>query len=404
MGDRIEVPIGLSDVEVVGTEVVDGELEVSIVSTLPAACFHCGSVEVVGHGRFRRRVRDMAVAYPTTLVWSQRRVICRDCGRSSRERHPAVAGQQQITKRFVTHLGRAACRQPWTDVATDGRVSWWRVRQSFGHVVEGFSATDGPPPQVLSIDEAAFRKRFLYHTIVSAPGQRRVVGVTPGRNQASCETALRALPDTWKDTVETVVIDMFWPFRKAIEKVLPEVRIVVDKFHVVASIDGAAHKVRVRYGRRRTVVGRDGGLARQDNPRFAPGIWQARWTFGKRRTQLTDTEQATLAELFNTYPEISVAWHLKEAFAAIYQADNRTEAQRRLDMWIHHVEQANLIEFTNTWKNISRWTEPILAYFDDRQTNAYAEGITNKIKVLKRRSYGFRNQNSYRHRILMACH
>ena len=85
---------------------------------------------------------------------------------------------------------------------------------------------------------------------------------------------------------------MFWPFRKAIEKVLPDVRIVVDKFHVVASIDGAAQKVRVRYGRRQTVVGRDGGLARQDNPRFAPGIWQARWTFGKRQTQLTDTEQA----------------------------------------------------------------------------------------------------------------
>lgn len=401
MGDRIEVPIGLAHMEVTGTDLVEGRLEVSVVSTLPAACFYCGSVGVIGHGRFRRRIRDMSLGYPTTLIWWQRRLICSDCGRSSRERHPAVSGQRRVTKRFVAHLGDVACRQPWSEVAVSERVSWWRVSQSFEQALEQFSATDGPPPRVLSIDEAAFRRRFKYHTIISAPGQRRVVGVTPGRDQATCETALRSLPDAWKDTVETVVIDMFWPFRKAVENVLPDVRIVADKFHVIRSIDGAAHKVRVRYGRRRTVVGRDGGLSRQHNPRFAPG---ARWTFGRRHTQLSDPEQAVLAGLFATHPEIALAWHLKEAFAAIYQADTRTEAERRLDVWVHHITQASLPEFTSTWDNVARWKEPILAYFDDRQTNAYAEGITNKIKVLKRRSYGFRNQDSYRHRILMACH
>lgn len=404
MSDRIEVPIGLDDVEVTGTKLVDGQLEVSIVSTLPAACFHCGSIDVIGHGRFRRRVRDMSLGYPTLLIWSQRRLLCNDCGRSSRERHPAVSGQRRITNRFIVRIGQQACRQPWVEVAASERVSWWRVSQSFEHALEGFTPTDGPPARVLSIDEAAFRKRFRYHTIISAPGQRRVVGVTPGRNQSTCETALRALPDAWKDTVETVVIDMFWPFRKAIENVLPDTRIVVDKFHVVRSIDGAAHKVRVRYGRRHTVVGRDGGLSRQHNPRFAPGIWQARWTFGRRHSQLTESQRETLDGLFADHPEIGLAWLLKETFAAIYQADTRTEAEHRLNLWIHHVGQADLPEFSQTWKNVARWKEPILAYFDDRQTNAYAEGITNKIKVLKRRSYGFRNQNRYRDRILMACH
>ena len=114
MSDRIEVPIGLDDVEVTGTKLVDGQLEVSIVSTLPAACFHCGSIDVIGHGRFRRRVRDMSLGYPTLLIWSQRRLLCNDCGRSSRERHPAVSGQLWtfVTRTTSGCVGSAAHHQP----------------------------------------------------------------------------------------------------------------------------------------------------------------------------------------------------------------------------------------------------------------------------------------------------
>jgi Transposase len=41
-------------------------------------------------------------------------------------------------------------------------------------------------------------------------------------------------------------------------------------------------------------------------------------------------------------------------------------------------------------------------YFDDRVTNSFAEGIT-KIKVLKRRSYGFRDPFRYRQKVLLSC-
>jgi len=49
------------------------------------------------------------------------------------------------------------------------------------------------------------------------------------------------------------------------------------------------------------------------------------------------------------------------------------------------------------------WSEEILNYFEDPVTNAFAEGITNKIKVMKRRSYGFRTDRRYRQKVLLAC-
>lgn len=49
------------------------------------------------------------------------------------------------------------------------------------------------------------------------------------------------------------------------------------------------------------------------------------------------------------------------------------------------------------------WEPEILAYFEARITNTYAEGITNNIKVIKRAGYGFRNFARFRERVLVQC-
>ena len=103
------------------------------------------------------------------------------------------------------------------------------------------------------------------------------------------------------------------------------------------------------------------------------------------------------------HPDVAVAWWMREAFAAIYEAPDRADAARRLDVWEHNLAAANLKELNDCWRNLSRWRDEILNYFDDRQTNGYAEGVTNKIKVMKRRSYGFTNRDRYRRKVLLTC-
>lgn len=403
MGDRIAVPLDLDDFEVVAAETVDDELVVDVESTFPPACFHCGSLDVIGHGRLTRRLRDRTCAYPTVLRWRQRRFRCRDCGRTSRERHPQVAGRRRITRRFLQALGEQACHQPWVEVAARERVSWWRVSTAFGELAATIESTTPAPARVISVDESAFRRRFRYHTVVSDPEGRRVLDLVEGRNQAAAENAFLRLPAAWRDQVETVVCDMHWPYRKAAAKILPQARVVADKFHVLRSIDAAAQRVRRRHGRRPLVRGRDGGISRQHNPRFHPRVFRSRWLFAKRLHQLDADDRQALDTLFAHHPQLGVAWWMKEAFAHIYHAPDRLEAERRLDVWVHNLAAADLPELTDTWRTVSQWREPILAYLDDPQTNAYAEGITNKIKVLKRRGYGYRNPDRYRSRVLLAC-
>jgi transposase len=401
VADAIEVPLGIDDFEVTATELVEGGLEVHVRSTWPAACWHCGSTDVAGHGRNQRRLRDRSCGRPTVLVWHQRRWTCRDCGRTSRERHHAIEGARTITARFRRQLFDEACRRPFSEVAADHGVTAYRVVEAF----DAFSrvAVEVGEPRVLSMDESAFRRRFVFQTVLFDPVAGRAIAVADGRDQHAAETLLFGLSAQVRAGVETFVIDCHVPFLKAALEALPNARVVVDKFHVVRSVDTAANKVRVRVGHKPNWRGRDGGTSRQHNPRNDPTVYRSRWSYAKRRWTLDDHERAQLAAIFDLHPDVAVAWWMREAFAAIYEAADRADAERRLEVWEHNLAAANLKELTDCWRNLSRWRDEILNYFEDRQTNGYAEGVTNKIKVMKRRSYGFTNRDRYRRKVLLTC-
>jgi transposase len=259
------------------------------------------------------------------------------------------------------------------------------------------------PPRVVALDESAFRRRLRFHTVLSDPERGVVFDLVEGRDRASAETAFARIEPQVRAQVETVVMDPYWQFRLAAERMFPHARIVADKFHIIRAIAHAAQKVRKQEGRRKVPRRRDGRLApRSHNKRFEPSVFQIRWLFAKRASRLSEREQERLRAVFDMRPKIEVAWLMKEAFAAIYEAPDRAEAERRLEVWISNLDAADLPDLVAVWKQLERWREEILAYFDDRMTNAFAEGITNKIKVMKRVSYGFRDSGRYRQKVLLS--
>ncbi len=54
-------------------------------------------------------------------------------------------------------------------------------------------------------------------------------------------------------------------------------------------------------------------------------------------------------------------------------------------------------------QGVRLWREELLAYFDEPTTNGYAEGVINKVKVIKRRAYGLPTFDGFRERVLLAC-
>lgn len=404
MGHGIRVPLGLDGFEVAGEAETQMGLEVRVVSTLQPSCFDCGSERVRGHGSRTRRIRDVGVGRPVTLLWHQRRFKCLDCGRTSRERHHAVAGRRSITKRFREELFERSVVTTFTDVAETESVSYYRVVEAFDHFADQVIAdTKKGAPRQISLDESSFLRPFRYFTIVVDPKARDVLEAAPERSKASAVKALKALGEQAIRGIEVVVTDCHNPYRLAVKEVLPHASHVADKFHVLRLVASGVEAVRVEAGRIPGVgKRRQMWSLRSHELRYDPNLRRARFVLRKRFEKMNERDRQVLRLVEEAYPEVYQAWRLMQSFAAIYRSKTRQSAERNFDRWLWEVRASNLDPMIAVSRSVMRWRNEVLNYIDHPETNAFAEGITNKIKVMKRAAYGFRNQGRYRRKVILT--
>jgi transposase len=123
----------------------------------------------------------------------------------------------------------------------------------------------------------------------------------------------------------------------------------------------------------------------------------------KASERLTERDRRRLCALFERDPILAEAWGLKETFRSVYLARDRGDAERRLAEFLTAVEHAQLRPFDSFAKGVVQWHTELLAYFDEPTTNGYAEGVINKVKVIKRRAYGIPTIAGFRKRVVIAC-
>ncbi len=189
-------------------------------------------------------------------------------------------------------------KEPFVQVATAERVSFYRVVEAFdAHACDELAESPQWFPRVVNLDESAFRRMFRYHTVFSDPERGAVLDLVEGRGKGAVFGVLLAMSDQIRAGIETVVIDCHWPYHRALEEVLPDARIVVDKFHIIRAVDAAAQRVRMRVGRRRyrQRIGHQGVASPVGTTlRINPMVYQARWVFMRRSFKLTDEQRAWL--------------------------------------------------------------------------------------------------------------
>jgi transposase len=136
---------------------------------------------------------------------------------------------------------------------------------------------------------------------------------------------------------------------------------------------------------------------------WRPQLYRARHRLLRAGERLGEAQRRKLCELFAADPVIAEAWGLKQALRSVYGAPDRAEAARRLDRFFAPVERSGLQPFEAYANGIAGWREEILAYFDRPASNGYAEGVINKVKVIKRHAYGLPTADGFRERVLLAC-
>jgi transposase len=163
-----------------------------------------------------------------------------------------------------------------------------------------------------------------------------------------------------------------------IDEVFPNALIVIDRFHVMKLVNKALNKLRLFLELK--------GL-------------KNRYLLLKNGRDLTEEEKNALVELLQKSPSLSIAYELKEEFRDIYETSTTVKmGRRRFKKWLI---TASCI-FGSITKTIVKHLEEICNYFISRTSSGMMEGLNNKIKLILRQSYGFKNFDLMREKLL-AC-
>jgi transposase len=239
----------------------------------------------------------------------------------------------------------------------------------------------------MGIDEIALLKGHRdFVAVISARTERgdlHVLAVLPDRLKATVVAWLLSIPAAIRSRITTVCTDIWEGYITAVQEVLPDATIVIDRFHVARHYRDAVDELRKQEVKR---------LKKELPKDAADDLKRTLWPFRKRAADLDDTEQARLEGLLAYSPALMQAYTLREELTTIFDtARSKADGLRRIRYWRQRVMRSGLRCFDGFLKLLDTWQDLIANYFINHQTSSFVEGLNNKIKVLKRRCYGLRN-------------
>lgn len=379
--DRISIELRLPGVMVL--EVKEEERWIEVVGQYRAReadCPRCGRPTWQVHQWHLQRKRDAKLwKKEVWLALFKRRFRCRNCRKVFTEPDPACGARRRTTARLRETVAEAASEATVRAVARVEGVSEGLVERSW---VEKHSIIAPPsrPHVFLGLDGFCVRKPGRMWTGMWDLESKDSVAFVSGERQVDVQKMLERHAS--RETVRAVSIDLSETLRQAVELVLPDALVVADKFHVVALAGRALHEV---HGEKR----RRGSIA---------------WLLQRGVERLTPAERERVVEALTKDPQLARAWGLKEGLRAVYKKRRHGEAGAALESWVAQAQSSGLRPFQRAGTTLGKWQKEVLNYWRYPITNALVEGKHNRIKTLKRRAYGYRNDRSFLLRILSLIH
>ena len=359
-----------------------------------AICSNCGQRCQGRYDQRTCRVRDLRVAgWVVYLEFERWRVRCSGCGGVHVERLDWLAQNPRYTERFALHVGRLCTSMSNKAVAELERLHDSTVKDlSKLYMQEQVRRAGRLKPRAIGIDEIAVRKGHDYRVVVSDLDQGRPIWMGGnGRTQADVEQFFAQLGGKASDGIELVVIDMWRPFRNAVRDKAPNAEIVFDKFHILRHLSNALDQVRRDEYRR--LQGKDRS-----------------WIKGQRYTLLSAQENLTLEgrqalrKLLAANRRLNTAYLLKESFGQLWSYRTERGARAFFERWKQSLRWQRLEPYRKFAEMIERHWDGIAAYCrpENKVSLGMVEGLNNKIRVIQRSAYGYRDEDYLRLKVIAS--
>ena len=361
---------------------------------------------------------------------------------------PFARDGARFTRDFENLVVWLATKTDRTAVCRLVRIDW----ETVGRIIKRVGDELLPADRLcdlfeISIDEVAWRKGHRYLTLIANHRQSCVVWGTEGKGQAAAdeffaeldpppdEPPARAGQSSWEPVpaimvpfgpcptvpagdgipgawltdgseldpclfarasrLRAVSMDMTGGYAASVRQHAPQAEIVIDNYHVVQLATKALDEVRREHWNELRHAG-DTAAARQ--------FKHDRWALLRNPADLSDQQAATLAQIQAGGGKVARAWAMKEMVRAIFANGLSVEAVAELiDRLLARLSRCRLAPFIRLGKTIRKHRDGILTARRLNLSNARAEALNNKAKLIVRRAYGFHSARAALALILLTC-
>ena len=377
--------LNLEDVIITNVENVLDQLHIYI--ELPRRkhiCPCCGAETDCVHDYRWQKIKDVPLARDTFLHLRKRRYRC-SCGKRFFEKNTFLPRYYRVTSRLFAEIIFAFKKiVSAKEIGCRFNVSAVTAMRYFNYYNKRLTDL----PEIISLDEFKGNSGGQkYNSIIVDPKEKVILDILPNRFESDLVKYFSQFSS--KTGVKYFICDMNPHFREVAKISFPQATIVADKYHVIRQVYWAMEKVRKNEQNK---------LPKQHRIYFK----KSRNLLMKRIEKLTPEEKDRLALMFEIAPRLADAYRIKNEFLTLIRSESSEVGKQRLVDWLFSVEIMDLPEFQDCTKAYHNWFHEIINSMDVPWTNGYIEGCNNKTKVLKRVSYGMRNFNNFRKRILFC--
>ena len=373
-------------------------LTLQAIPGYPKTCSRCGQTVTAVHDVSPREIRDLPILEAETwLVLPRARVLCPRCGPTV-EGVPWLDRYQRMTTRLEEAIARLAQMMPIKHVAQWYAVGWDTVKQiDARHLERRLGPVDLSNLRVIAIDEFALHRGQRYATVVVDPCTKRVLWVGHGRGQTDLRAFFTLLGPDGCARIEAVVVDMSPAFTKEIRAHCPQAAIVYDRFHIVAMYGREViDRVRVDETNRLAQAVPRGNPERCGRMAQRRVIRSARWLLLRNADRLTRaSDRVRLRELLRANRALFITYVLKDDLKQLWRFRYPAAARRFWRDWHRRALASRLQPLIRFAERLDARIDGVINHCRYPLTNALLEGMNNKIKVLKRMAYGYRDDHYF---------
>lgn len=349
-------------------------------------CIGCGKSGLPVHDSTARWIRDLPILGAATWLWIDRvRVACPDCGPKV-ESLEWLSPYSRVTKRLAESVARLCKVLPIKHVAEHFGLSWDQVKTiDKAYLEETLGAVDLSNVDQIAIDEFAIQKGHRYATVVLAPATRKVLWVCRGRKREDVRPFFEELGAEGRKRLKAVAMDMNGAYEEEVRYQCPEAEIVFDLFHVVA-----------KYGRE--VIDRvrvdEANRLRHDKP-ARKVVKGARWLLLRNRENVSKKDRVRLDELLKANRKLATVYVLRDDLKHLWEYRYPGAAETFWNHWYSRAIRSRIEPLKKFARNLKDKIDGVIAHCQWPLNTSVLEGVNNKIKVIKRMAYGYRDDEYF---------